>query len=367
MHELFFSFFDYNVMPGYRRRRKWWKRRGYRRHRRTYIPKVLGSRATNIMRAQFNVETIADITIEQGQVYPKNPIFINPFIGVLIPESQAEYVSSSPRFLNSLFHSESFRKMMTIYSEVKLESMLVAATPLDFANRIGEFNTMTLFHTWDRKGKDFDGSSTFGSGVDASSKIKAASNEQGGKKTIIADTKGTFSHLTGCVAASMNEKSGWMDTHVVEGATRYIGENTTTRYAHTFVLVAENLDIANEGTGTATHMILTKRLSTVQPYFIPCLWITMMSNYPAVTSFTTRVMLRVKYTVLFRNPGPVDTGAQAISAMLTNNLGLAPSSTGWGIRSGNPDEKKDIYDDIDDDFEMPTKLKRTDTTMLEDE
>ena len=329
------------------------------------------------MRAQFNVETIAALTIDANNVYPKNPIFLNPFYGVLIPEDQVQYVSSTPKFLNSVFHSETFRKMMTIYSECKLESMMVSATPLDFNARIGEFNTLTMYHTWDRKGKDFDGSSTFGTGVDASSKMKAASNEQGGRKTIIADTKGSFSHLTGCVASSMQERSGWMDTHTIEGATEYIGAGSAAKYAHTFVLAAENLNISNTGSGSSTHMAVSRNLSTIQPYFIPCCWITIMSNYPAQTTFTTRVMLRCKYSILFRNPGPVDTGAGAINLMLKENIDLAPASSGWTIKSA-PTERSKMGDDVgsgelnyyeeeeeeDMDTQPATKLRRTDTKML---
>lgn len=212
--------------------------------------------------------------------------------------------TSNGRWLVSLFNSETARKMLTIYSEMKIDGIYVSVTPTDFGG--ARENTYTIYNAWDRKGKNRSVSGFFGDAINEaeSERIKASSNEQGTRFSMLGAEKGGWTHRSKCLPLSSGERYTYIDT----------------RTTH------ETVDVAAD---EEAHYFSLDAVDTVGPvsYFSPLYYLTMERTNLTLAAEEVTCIIRIRFYCSFRAPGTCSSTTQVQRLLLSSNDQLKPFST----------------------------------------
>lgn len=281
-------------------------RRRRRRLRRLRKP-IMGTTINRGVKACFNVEGQVRFTYRAGEKFPVVPYVFFTMWGKMIPQ---EYLNNgytetqNGRWMLSLFNSETARKMLTIYSEIKIDGVYVSVTPTDFGS-VRE-NTYTVYNCWDRKGKNGSVGGFFGDAINEkeSERIKASSNEQGTRFTMLGADKGGWTHRSKCLPLTSGERYAYVDTRVVHNTVE-VGQDEE---AHYFAVNATE-------TGAPIN------------YFAPLYYLTMERTNLTLAAEEVTAIVRIRYYCSFRTPGSCSSETAVQNLLLSNNDSLKPFNT----------------------------------------
>ena len=283
--------------------RSYLRYRRRRRLRRLRRP-IMGSSIVRGVKACFNVESQIRFTYNIGAKFPVSPYVILPWWGKLIPQdyiNNGYLETSNGKWMVSLFNSETFRKMLTIYSEMKIDGVYVSVTPTDFGG--ARENTYTIYNAWDRKGKNRSVGGFFGDAINEaeSERIKASSNEQGTRFSMLGADKGGWTHRSKCLPLSSGERYTYIDTRTIHDEVTV----SATEEAHYFAVDAADT-------------------SGPISYFSPLYYLTMERTNLTMAAEEVSCILRMRFYCSFRAPGTCSSTTTVQRLLLQSNDQLKP-------------------------------------------
>lgn len=289
-------------MPRSYRRRYYSRRRRYRRRYTRRIPKAIGTGQSNFVQACFTIEQGLVGTVEAGKYYMNEPLSIMPYNSQMVNVGMTYYMPDWSGICG-LYNSYSFRKMLTMYQEMKVNGVYLQVT-ITPATDSGVY---TVYSTWDRM-TTIDDAAKYKNNYPTSwqGQIKGNSNEQGGRQKTVYPEKGSSTYYTKCVARNVNEKQSWVstDTYHMEPSINVEGED----YYH--------------------HVFATSQWRTATtPCFCPICFIAIeRSTFAPLGGSNVHINIKMRTYCSFRNPG-VSRNTYALQRiLLQDNEELAPST-----------------------------------------
>lgn len=296
-------------MPRSYRRRYYSRKRSYYRRYTRRIPKAIGTGQSNFVQACFTVEQGLVGNVDEGEYYMKEPLSVMPFNSQMVNVGMT-YFMADWSGIAGLYNSYSFRKMLTMYQEMKVNGVYLQIT-ITPATDSGVYS---IYTTWDRM-TTIDDASKYKTNYPNSwqGQIKGNANEQGGRQKTVYPEKGTSTYFTKCVAKNTNEKQSWVstDTFHTELAIPVMED---TYYHHVF---------AAQQWRTATT-----------PCFCPIAFIAIeRSTYAPVGGAKVHINIKMRTYCSFRNPGVSRNTYTLQRILLQDNEELAPSTSDGAKRA----------------------------------
>lgn len=311
----------------------------------------------------INVQRVMWSYVDHDSAYPNYPKLVQMQTTHFEPEDVERvsygYYDTGP------FISPIFRKLCTMYGEAKLKGMYISLRP----KTLPEGAAFTLVGAWDRNYKIGHGPITNSmTGERAFLYLQQAAMDQGRRPfRYWGDTK--VNYATHCVAHSIQEKTSWFDSEV----------NTTTSQSITNIwrnFGFRQIDQSGNGPNV----------------FQPAFWFSYrLEGHDTSTPHPIPIEVSVKYYWSFRQPGMVQTPEDVQEYLLCTNAEMIWQVTGnksvpiGGMTDVNPNlvqyvmaNTKEVETVPDEaavasadaqtiDMPKPTKIARTDTTMLGDD
>lgn len=266
------------------------------------------------MKACFNVEQGYIGRVPYGDTYMTQTIVISPLISRMIPKALTAAYDHFYTFAG-LYNSESFRKLMTMYQNFKIDGIYVNVqiTPASDAG------VYTIYGVWDRHG-DHGSRAKYVTNYPGryQGKIKANANEQGGKMRTLYPEKGYASWSTKCLPLTVPEKSGWIDANTQSGAEYIYDSNTVCNYYFRNKMWGDNQLLAA---------------------FSPQLYVAIERSTPGVEGGSVvHVQTKMRVYCSFKNPGMSETNYETVRTLLKNNEELMPYIVSTGAKVVEADD-----------------------------
>lgn len=284
---------------------------------------------------RVNVESNMIVHFTQDKQYADQIIVETPWCAQMLPTPYTVGFSDL-NFMTGMFKSESFRKLLTMYQEMKCDGMY---TQINIAPS-SSYNSIRCYTTWDRMANRVD-SIKYQSywPNDPYGKIKANCNEQGGRSRIFCPSKGSTAPLfCKCLPRSASEK--------------------TTFYPTASTANAVNFPAGSYGAGKQFWQIYTQSWiqDSIKTGFSPMIFIILENDQPTQQGgFNIQVQIKSTYYVTFRNPGVTTMDDSVYETLLKNNEELQPF-TPEGGRVIEPDKSLSLQEALKENPLQPVAV-----------
>lgn len=203
-----------------------YRRRYYRYARKSRIPKAIGTSSANYLTACFTVNQQACIEIPTRSRFAISYLCFSPFASRFLQPFILTYMQDWAGAFG-LYNSYSFRKYITMYQQMKIRGVYITITIP--AHQTCVNTGLNIYFVWDRQTSVQQAAkykSTYTSSGWATD-LRQQCCDQGIKPKRILPGKGAISVRSKCLAKSLLEKTGWIDTatYYHESTVTYQGEN----------------------------------------------------------------------------------------------------------------------------------------------
>lgn len=322
-------------MPYTRKRAR--RTRAYRSYRRRYnryarksrIPKAIGTSSANYLTACFTVNQHASLRFPVGYSYSDAYVFLSPFSSRFFQPWLLSHTQDWSGVFG-LFNSYAFRKYITMYQQLKIRG--VYCTVSMPSSSLGATPGLNIYFVWDRQTTVQQAAKYKAAYVTSGtpSDIRQQCMDQGIRPKRIYPGKGPVSARSKCIAKSIMERSGWIDT--------------STWYHQSQITYGDDIYNTND------FQLYSWRDGPTLNTFSPGCWVMVESNAYNDTDAPYYIPVEIQMRIYcdFRSPGA------GMDSTETKAMLLKPNSELWARQA--PDGTK-IHEIIPPD--TTTGMKRT--------